>query len=640
VNHFDVSPPRADRRRSVLRWCAILVTVASLLYGITLQVDINGSNNRYAEDVGEFQNVLTQSGTAHPTGYPLYSLSGAAFTSLLRAVGISPAASASAYSAFLSILMLVGVYLLLCEWQVSPPLATGTTLLLAVLRPSWFHASVAEVYALLLALIVLAYLIAARWHADRDPRHLNQLAFVVGLAVGHHRLAILALPALAVYTCPLIFSAVRERPPRLLVAVAALLVSFLVYLYLPIRAWMGGAWIYGQPGTWDGFWSIVAAREYGSLVKPSADLNVAEAGITQVLDALTANLTWPIAIAGIAGLARSLADKAHRWITLSLIALALTNVAFASVFSRAVFLQAALMPAMLALVVGIGLLAQMLASRGRLGYAVTATLLASGVLALIAANGPSLWSMTRDPGGRAVIENVVHARLDAAGKRPVLFALWGRDFFALAYAHAVTDELASIDVVGHRADVKQLIDDGHALYVLSPTFYHEHRSISWWDKRLGRAYLSSFSGDLVRVSDRPVSTEADLPSGGRNVPMGESILLRAWEVEPLDEGYTWRVTLYWQAVSPVDRDYSVFVHASDRDTIDGPDAIVGQADSSAPVYGWYPTSRWSPGEIVRADHVLQTSPDRLAKIVSVGLYYQDESGAFHNLGQHIIPLAK
>ena len=120
--------------------------------------------------------------------------------------------------------------------------------------------------------------------------------------------------------------------------------------------------------------------------------------------------------------------------------------------------------------------------------------------------------------------------------------------------------------------------------------------------------------------------------------MGESIALRAWPVEAPGPDHAWGLTLYWQAIAPVDRDYSVFVHASDRDRIDTPEAIVAQADSFAPVYGWYPTSRWSPGEIVRDDYRIDVPPGRSAKIISVGLYTQDETGAFQNLGQHTIRL--
>lgn len=120
--------------------------------------------------------------------------------------------------------------------------------------------------------------------------------------------------------------------------------------------------------------------------------------------------------------------------------------------------------------------------------------------------------------------------------------------------------------------------------------------------------------------------------------MGPSILLRAWRVESIQAGRSWRLTLYWQAVAPIERDYSVFVHATDRGTIDGPDAIIAQADSFAPVYGWYPTTRWSAGEIVRDDYMIQSPSDRQARNVSVGMYFQDAAGVFQNVGEHPIAL--
>jgi len=626
------------RRRRTPSWSIAVIAIASVIYGATLQLDVNGSADRYAEDVGEFQNVIAQWGTAHPTGYPLYSLAGAAFGTVLRAFDVAPTTAASAFSACVAILALLGTYALFRTWRIAPPVAAATTLLLAVAFPFWIHAAIAEVYALLIALIVLMYLIAARWETHRDSRHIYALAFAAGLAVGHHRLALLALPALAIYAGPLIVKAVRERPIRLLATLLSFFAAFLVYLYIPFRVWTGSTWIYGDPGTWDGFWRLVTGREYGWLVRPAADLAVTETALGQAIETLASGLTWPLFTAGAVGLLVAVASRAHRRQAISLGLLALTNVAFSVVYSQAVLLQAALMPAMLAVSLGAGFLAQSIADRGSLARVAVVSALVMGVVAQVLVNAGPVQAITRDPSGRELIEDVVHAGLDRASSRPVVFALWGPDYFALAYAHSVTRELASIDVVDHRADIKALLDDGHDLYVLSPTFYYERRALPWWDRRLGRAFLSSYAAGLVRVSGRPILTEADLPPVASSAPMGESIALRAWHVEPHETDRAWRLALYWQALSPVGRDYSVFVHASDRDVVDGPDAIVAQADSSAPVYGWYPTSRWSPGEIVRDDHVIRAPADRVPKIVSVGMYYQDESGAFHNLGNQVISL--
>ena len=82
----------------------------------------------------------------------------------------------------------------------------------------------------------------------------------------------------------------------------------------------------------------------------------------------------------------------------------------------------------------------------------------------------------------------------------------------------------------------------------------------------------------------------------------------------------------------------MFVHVSDKDAITGPDDLIAQADRAAPVYGWYPTSRWTAGEIVRDEYVIDVPDGKDARTVAVGLYTQDASGAFQNLGRAEIPL--
>jgi 4-amino-4-deoxy-L-arabinose transferase-like glycosyltransferase len=61
---------------------------------------------------------------------------------------------------------------------------------------------------------------------------------------------------------------------------------------------------------------------------------------------------------------------------------------------------------------------------------------------------------------------------------------------------------------------------------------------------------------------------------------------------PAGPGDLLSLTLYWQALEPVERDYVVFVHV-----VDAQDMICGQRDSM-PVDGQRPTSGWVSGEIV------------------------------------------
>jgi hypothetical protein len=65
--------------------------------------------------------------------------------------------------------------------------------------------------------------------------------------------------------------------------------------------------------------------------------------------------------------------------------------------------------------------------------------------------------------------------------------------------------------------------------------------------------------------------------------------------------------------------------------------MIAQADSSAPVYGWYPTSRWSAGEVIYDNYVLPRLPQ--ATDVSLGMYEQPTPGKFQNYGTLKYPLA-
>ncbi len=83
----------------------------------------------------------------------------------------------------------------------------------------------------------------------------------------------------------------------------------------------------------------------------------------------------------------------------------------------------------------------------------------------------------------------------------------------------------------------------------------------------------------------------------------------------LVEGSTLTVTLYWQALTEMAEDYTVFVHLL------GPDGtIYGQGDGP-PLGNDYPTSYWLPGDVLRDPHpvIIKTVPQDDAHL-SVGLY--------------------
>jgi hypothetical protein len=84
----------------------------------------------------------------------------------------------------------------------------------------------------------------------------------------------------------------------------------------------------------------------------------------------------------------------------------------------------------------------------------------------------------------------------------------------------------------------------------------------------------------------------------------------------VERGKTMSVTLYWFARAPLDKNYKVFVHLADED------GIVRAQHDGDPVYGFTPTTRWMPGELIvdRHDLVLPAdlSPGRYTLLA--GLY--------------------
>ncbi|MFB0520298.1 MAG: hypothetical protein ACETWD_02580 [Desulfatiglandales bacterium] len=63
------------------------------------------------------------------------------------------------------------------------------------------------------------------------------------------------------------------------------------------------------------------------------------------------------------------------------------------------------------------------------------------------------------------------------------------------------------------------------------------------------------------------------------------------------------LTFFWQALTKMEEDYTVFIHLIDEEG-----ELQGQKDSE-PVDGFYPTTAWEAGEIVRDQYDLVISPE-------------------------------
>jgi Protein O-mannosyl-transferase TMEM260-like len=612
---------------------SVALLIVAAVYLLTFQIDICSNPNEYVIDSGEYQIALALWGTVHYTGSPTYSMVGAVFVWLLRLIGVPPAAGAALFSvasalAALGLVYVLGLHLTGNAWA-----SSAAVLALALGRSFWINSVVAEIYAFGLALSVASLWLAVRYDETRSARTLYALAFVWGLAVVHHRLAVFMAPALVVLVTPGFWNAHLRL--RLLAGSFGMgLLAFASYLYMPLRARMG-AWTYGDPGSWQGFWFIFWAREVPFLLTPPSTIAELAQNVLATFATLAAEWTAPGLLAAALGLAVAVAWRRTRRLGWALTAMAIAFLVFVFVFHVAVSPEEVLLWVSVCLALALAILAARLWQAwpwaGRAG--------AVALLALAGLSGvthrDTVLALTRDSRGRQLI-NLLEAEMPAGrpGNEPTLMALWGGDYFAAAYGRLVTGELQHFRVVDHRADFLQLVDSGVRLITLPSTFNELPKS--WWRTRIGGAYLSSAGLGLVEIGARPPLAPSDVPPG-QAVELGDGIRLLGHHVQPQGDGL--RVTLYWQATQTPSQNYSVLVHLSDKDQIAGPGDIMAQADSQNPVYGWYPTTRWSPGEIVREDYGLAVPPGKTPRLVAVGMYTRDNAGAFHNLGIVSLPVS-
>lgn len=113
--------------------------------------------------------------------------------------------------------------------------------------------------------------------------------------------------------------------------------------------------------------------------------------------------------------------------------------------------------------------------------------------------------------------------------------------------------------------------------------------------------------DVATVVIRPQRPLPPAPQHGVGADFGGRLRL---------VGYDWqdgRMTLYWQALAPMDEDYTTFVHV-----VDAQGGLAAQADSQ-PHDGAYPTSVWRVGEFVADGKEVALGAERPLRL-AVGVY--------------------
>ncbi len=612
--------------RRFMGLAALLILL--VVYLSTLQTIPNGSEHYYMIDVGETQNVLNQWGTLHATGYPLYVMVSNVLVIGLHALGIDAATAPAVTSLIYGMIALALLYVLALHMTDKPLLSGGVVVLFGMTRTVWVHNSIAEVYSFGL-LLLIALLLIALWRNPIRGR-VYGLALLGGIGAFHHRAIAMAAPALVfavwhelvtVNPSPLaqgINIRISRYWPivrRIVISLLLGLIGFLQYLYLPLRAQAGAKWVYGEPGTWDGFWDQFLGREASRFIGTPATNAGLLANFSLVNSVLVTDVTLPGIVLGITGLLLALRNPARRKVAITMLLSGIVPYLFHVLFYTDI-LSALILPVTLSLAFGWLLLAEQVLSwqikpSGSSPKSLLAPLAITLVSLLFAAyllmqNLPFIREMTTNPTGLQTIELAKGTPLGA-----VLMLDWGPRYYAVAFAHDMLGELPDITLVTHKADFNALLEQNRQLVTADFTFYN--RPVSWWEQQLGQpVYLQAVAPHLIEINTSP--TIADVING-------QGVMVNKADVVCTTGSIELRVD--WLATVKPDHDLSVFVHLLDQDS-----TLIGQADEAAPVYGWRPLTTWLDGEIIHDVYVLPRLP--AAASIAYGLYRQLPTGEFDN----------
>jgi hypothetical protein len=473
-------------------------------------------------------------------------------------------------------------------------------------------------------LLLASILLALQFGRTGKRSTLLWLSLLSTQAVLHQRALVFVAPGLLLLAWP----HWRTIWRNILSAIGVALAGALVYLYLPFRDWMGATWTFNAPGTWRGFWSLLLDTKVDRIVNtPDSATEIANR-ITGLRDLLAHD--WPLVLlaAGLLGLILGGSWKGWRESgSLLLIALVfplLTTIIWIGRIGDAAL--AVNLPTYAMAAVGLAILSAFLYER-LLWLGVASVILWIGIGGfLFIDNRSEILDVTRDSGGTEVIDTADSFVPEEDADPSTFMALWGRDYWALAYAQEYQEKLGSVELVDHNADLESVLSEQGRLYVLSSTFYQW--PLDLWIERFGPVYLSLAAPGVMEIAKEP-GTITENPAEDLEFELGNGVTIRHAFIE-------WQspskllLTIYWENQNPSQEDYSVAVHLVAADPPTGPQDILDQADQSHPVDGWYPVSRWREGEIVRDVYELNAPAGVVPQAIRISMYQVGEDGQFRN----------
>ena len=637
-----VTPPARRRVWAALRpdnrllWTLIAVLIAAVLYLSTVQTHINSSGHPYTTDVGEHQNALPRWGTIHHSGYPQWTALGSLFVTVLRLFGVEPAAAVSLWSLLWGLATVALLMALAFEWDVAGPFAALGALAAGLATSLWVDASIAELHTMTMALTVATLWFAMRFGRSGSRADLLWLVFVFSQGIFHQRSILLVAPAVLLLVWPHVLTPFRLGGRTLLLVIGVALLAPLTYLYLPLRVWMGADWVFGSPGTWDGFWTLLLDNRAGRIFNLNADWAVR---LRTARDILNDDLWLPLLAIGLAGLWLPPRPTTTPHLARLRTSLALTSVWGINLLLTVLIWEdrisdaqlAAKLPVLLMAGLGLAFLLQWLWQRSAVVGALGALLVAAALVLHMGPTRTFALEITRDRSTQTLVDMVDRLEPAADGRPTTLITPWGTDYWTLTYAQGFEGRLAGLNLVDHNARPQDIVARGDRLMALEKTFFIF--PLSYYAERLGPLYLATAAPGVVEMSPAPIVTAESLAADAAVTPAdfdlenGLRIVGTQTEWASPDELL---VTVYWRAEETPAAGYSVAVHLVAADPPQSEADILDQADRSDPVEDWYPTTSWRAGEIVRDRYLLSVPEGSHPAAIRIAMYRSDPAAGFIN----------
>lgn len=262
---------KADDRLNVLRDWLMTGLVTAVAFGAYLMTMCRSVS---FIDAGELATVASVLGIAHPTGYPLFTLTAHLAqwfsfggSQILVLNGFSSLVVALAVGVFSRVALKMGMLAGVRDRTLIRAASGLASLVLAFSTTVWAQSVAIEVYGLHLLMILLTILHLLRNYAEDSgdgsgiSRSLLVAAFLLGLSFANHLTTLLLVPALlTIFVSQYGFR--RSALVRALKLLPLFLLGLSLYLYLPLRAPSLPPAHWGYPATVERLFWHVSGKQY------------------------------------------------------------------------------------------------------------------------------------------------------------------------------------------------------------------------------------------------------------------------------------------------------------------------------------------------------------------------------------------